>query len=46
MDMTVRQFLLNLDNDLKEDGDTGVHLDMQLEDYLKDLSSLREGDKQ
>jgi hypothetical protein len=37
--MTLRQLLANLDNDLKEDGDTGVHLGMTLEDYLEDLFS-------
>jgi hypothetical protein len=38
-DMTLRQLLTNLDNDLKEDGDTGVHLGMTLEDYFKNLFS-------
>jgi hypothetical protein len=39
--MTIREFLNNLHNDLLEDGDTGVHLDMKLEDYLKDLREVR-----
>jgi hypothetical protein len=36
-EMTVRQLLVNLSNDLLEDGDTGVHLDMTIEEYLNNL---------
>ena len=35
--MTLRNFLTNLNNDLMEDGDTGVHLDMTLEEYFDNL---------
>jgi hypothetical protein len=35
--MTLFQLLTNLHNDLQEDGDTGVHLDMTIEEYLKNL---------
>lgn len=35
--LTLRQLLINIENDLLEDGDTGTSLDTKLIDYLVDL---------
>jgi hypothetical protein len=35
--MSLRKLIMNVENDLREDADTGVSLDMTIEEYLNNL---------
>jgi len=35
--MTLNQLLRNIENDLLEDADSGIHMDMTIEEYLRNL---------
>ena len=39
---TLRRLLMNINNDLQEDGDTGVHLEMTIKEYIELLVSYSE----
>lgn len=40
--MSLRRLLMNIENDLQEDGDTGINLDMTIKDYIELLISYSE----